>query len=897
MAKNLHGQVPEAPLPYDKVKPSKAFEVTGMDFMGLLYVSMESAVNFCAADFTYATTLAVHLELCSCRDYPYLQPYNVVSSLSLFLALGTPQIYDIRGKHSELASHWRDKEILEERGYFRTITEPATLSLDNIDERDEGIYRCRVDFRQSPTRNTKVKLTVIVPPQKPNIFDARGKEVPSFAGPYEEGGDMILTCIVSGGRPLPTVRWWRGETLVDSQDTISAFPNVKHNQLVVTNLQRNDLHAVFTCQASNNNISQPVSASVSIEMHFKPLSATILSSNQPLSADRKYEIVCQSVGSRPPAKISWWIDNQGLDNCVEKVSADGNVTVSTLTFTPTSKDNDKVLTCRAENPQVRAGVEEDTWRLNVFYIPMLELQLGSNLNPDDIEEGDDVYFECKVRANPWAYKVVWKHNGQILQHNQKAGVIMINEDLALQSVRRHQAGNYTCIASNVEGDGESNTVELRVMYKPICHGDQKRVYGVAKLENAQVMCRVEAYPPPDSFKWSFNNTAEIIDVPQARYSRVDYTPLMSILSYTPMMEMDYGTVMCWASNTAGQQREPCVFHIIAAGRPDMPFNCSLVNQTSQSLEVECLEGFDGGQPQYFILEVYDLQTGFLQANLSSKFPTFIVGGLGPGMILKMMVYAANNKGKSDPVTLEGFTLKAAEKQTGTPASLELTPILLILIGVVAALLLIAIIIMGAMRLRSQHRPARPANLTLKEKAVLPLRTETEEKYNMDDKNPDVIPCNKDSDYQLVSGAQTPGVTKETPPELPSYEQHTKWNNTSRNGDLFENYKNTSSRTRPVGHRVSEEVTYAELSLVRPTTLHDTGLTRGSSVILAGSSSGGVRVREEATIYAQIDHSRRPPPSDSVSTPLVSPASHPSFYPREIVTVRTPLISNQQESCV
>lgn len=32
------------------------------------------------------------------------------------------------------------------------------------------------------------------------------------------------------------------------------------------------------------------------------------------------------------------------------------------------------------------------------------------MNPDDIEEGDDVYFECKVHANPNAYKVIWKHN-------------------------------------------------------------------------------------------------------------------------------------------------------------------------------------------------------------------------------------------------------------------------------------------------------------------------------------------------------------------------------------------------------------------------------------------------------------------------------------------------------
>lgn len=42
---------------------------------------------------------------------------------------------------------------------------------------------------------------------------------------------------------------------------------------------------------------------------------------------------------------------------------------------------------------------------------------------------------------------------------------MSTGDLALQGITRHQAGNYTCIASNVEGDGESNTVELKVMCK------------------------------------------------------------------------------------------------------------------------------------------------------------------------------------------------------------------------------------------------------------------------------------------------------------------------------------------------------------------------------------------------------------------------------------------------
>ncbi|PSN56957.1 hypothetical protein C0J52_10847, partial [Blattella germanica] len=579
------------------------------------------------------------------------------------------------------------------------------------------------------------------------------------------------------------------------------------------------------------------------------------------------------------------------------VSSDGNITYSTLTFTPTLADNGKTLTCRAVNEFIDAAVEEDSWKLNVFCL---------NLNPDDIEEGDDVYFECKVHANPVAYK------NQIVQHNQKTGVIMSNQALALQD-------------------------------KPICRPEQKRVYGVARHENAHVVCEVEAYPPPDSFKWSFNNTAETIDVPQARYRTAaasgGSSASQSMLTYTPMTEMDYGTVMCWASNTAGQQKEPCVFHIIAAGHPDAPFNCTLINQTTESLEVDCIEGFDGGQPQYFLLEAFDLQTGQLRANMSSKFPAFSLSGLGPGMVLKMLVYAANSKGKSDPVVIEGFTLKVAEKQTGTPVPFELNPVLGILLGVVAVLLVIAIVIIGALRLRAQNRgsPPRPGNLALKEKATLPLRSDVEDLYDMDDKNPDVIPCNKDSDYQLVADAQTPGLNNQTPPELPTYDEHPKRNNlikmadrgrliTQQRAKTVLLYAETKSvvltqrgfniltqdcidnlklmKCQNQSNHASEEVTYAELCLARPTSLQDPALVGGGGVVLGGGG-GGVRVREEPTIYAQIDHTRRPQPPpplqkgcETALSPLVSPLTHPGgMLHREIVTVRTPLMASQQESCV
>lgn len=75
-------------------------------------------------------------------------------------------------------------------------------------------------------------------------------------------------------------------------------------------------------------------------------------------------------------------------------------------------------------------------------------------------------------------------------------------------------------------------------------------------------------------------------------------------------------------------------------------------------------GFDGGQRQWFAMEIFDQQTGMLQANVSAKQPLFTVGGLDAGRLLTIRIFSANIKGRSEPVVLEAFTLKAAEKQTG-----------------------------------------------------------------------------------------------------------------------------------------------------------------------------------------------------------------------------------------
>ncbi|PRD26500.1 UNVERIFIED_CONTAM: hypothetical protein NCL1_37916 [Trichonephila clavipes] len=164
--------------------------------------------------------------------------------------------------------------------------------------------------------------------------------------------------------PPPTVTWWRGSTLLD--DTFETLPDgVVRNDLVITTLQRSDLLMVLTCNANNNNATVAVATSVKINLNLKPIEARITSLRRTLSAGRRAELECTSTGSRPAARISWWIGTTQLTNTSESFSPDRNRTTSILNLWPTSDHNNKYLGCRAENPMLPGQPVEDGWTLNV----------------------------------------------------------------------------------------------------------------------------------------------------------------------------------------------------------------------------------------------------------------------------------------------------------------------------------------------------------------------------------------------------------------------------------------------------------------------------------------------------------------------------------------------------
>ena len=79
--------------------------------------------------------------------------------------------YDLRGRGPEKARHWSDDHVLgKSRAMFFMAPPPVSssqesllsvLKIRGIRDSDRGLYRCRVDFKAAPTRNTRANLTVI----------------------------------------------------------------------------------------------------------------------------------------------------------------------------------------------------------------------------------------------------------------------------------------------------------------------------------------------------------------------------------------------------------------------------------------------------------------------------------------------------------------------------------------------------------------------------------------------------------------------------------------------------------------------------------------------------------------------------------------------------------------
>ncbi|CAH0718442.1 unnamed protein product, partial [Brenthis ino] len=578
--------------------------------------------------------------------------------------------FDIR---DGVTSHWSDPSTLATRATFRPHTTPAVLLITKLRPEDSGQYRCRVDFIRSPTKNTRLNLTILIPPERLVILDQTGEEIAGSAlGPYDEGTEVNITCIAVGGRPPARVSWWKAHALL---------ANSEARATVSLTLQRVDLATIVTCQAVTDPSITPLSKTLSIDVNLPPLWVKLQGGPRILVAEKTTELVCTAVGARPTPTISWWKSGTRLTSIKDiQTSVDGNITRSTLSFVPSIEDAGRMLSCKANQPAFPHNTYEDGFKLEIQHLPVVKLELGANLNAENVIEGSDVYLDCMVRANPWHTHVYFTHKGSRIRGS--SGIVVANQSLVLQHVSRVAAGPYICVARNALGEGSSAALDLNVKYSPACKTAKTASLYVARGETVQIDCELDSNPmDPMTYQWWFNNTShsklELHSEANTQNNRGRY-------QYTVNSSADYGWVQCAGTNSVGRQLAPCLFHILPAEKPSQLKHCAVTNITHESLWLECSPGHDGGLHQSFLLQVYDVATGSLLRNLTSEDPQFVIWGLSGAVGLS--VRAFNQKGLSEPFTITTSLLKYPQRQTANiPVKVELTTVLIIVLCTVAGI--------------------------------------------------------------------------------------------------------------------------------------------------------------------------------------------------------------------
>ncbi|XP_054258233.1 nephrin-like [Macrosteles quadrilineatus] len=637
---------------------------------------------------------------------------------------------DVRERDLQKGIHWADGD-LEGRASFSSDLYQAALTLTNSRGSDSGVYKCRVDFKHSPTRNSLVNVSVIVPPEDIHLEDSDGALITSRSlGPLPEGTPLRLTCISAGGVPTPRVTWWYNLTLVD--DTYDVLPDGRvQNVLTFDKTEREHLHAVLTCQALNSPFVVPKSTSVTIDLYIGPLDVRLLGENLPMSAGSEYEVACQTSGSKPPATLTWWKSGVPLHVPAREVSSiEGNVTTSTIRLRPSKEDHGAKLSCRATNPRVPNKALEASWTLDVYFVPEAEVVLIRADNRTQIIEGMSVVLECRVTANPAATAVRWMHNNVEMQDSMNHQVTSNNNhSLSLTFVTRQNSGQYSCSAENSEGVTNSSLLSLDVKYLPKCSSPQQRVFGASLEEAVNLTCATEANPPAVRFWW-----------------RHDVDGVVTNASDTTSVALAPGdsevTVKCWAENSIGNQTEPCSFMVVLASSPEPPSNCSVPGLGETWLTVECVVGSDGGLPQTFEATVSLNER--LVANVSrSGSALFSITGLEPGTQYVIAVRAINNKGASEEVFIKAATTGRLLTQRRTTSSESLSSsiesTIMLGVGSFVSCILVVSLLLGASLIVKRHRQRLHEISNIEKKNEILAKTDSCT-LSDDDKNPDIIPC-------------------------------------------------------------------------------------------------------------------------------------------------------------
>ncbi|XP_042878078.1 uncharacterized protein LOC122257078 isoform X2 [Penaeus japonicus] len=229
----------------------------------------------------------------------------------------------------------------------------------------------------------------------------------------------------------------------------------------------------------------------------------------PLSEGDLLTLTCKALhGTAKVESLKWILGGVQVDSTWRRVDEGTATNVLDLGGLDQRHHNAR-LTCRLTtsdpaHAHVLANITDVSTVITMFHVPEATIVVDGGREDEgghEVTEGDGVTFKCTVSADPPAYNITWLHNGRVVTAGGRRWQ-PDNTTLSVTPVTKDDAGLYTCLASNSEGDGHSNAVLLRVAHRPQCSERTERHLVVATNTSVTLSCQMESLPENVTFTWT-----------------------------------------------------------------------------------------------------------------------------------------------------------------------------------------------------------------------------------------------------------------------------------------------------------------------------------------------------------------------------------------------------------
>ncbi|XP_035659259.1 hemicentin-1-like [Branchiostoma floridae] len=363
----------------------------------------------------------------------------------------------------------------------------ASLTLRNVDRVHAGTYTCTVSNVLGPDYSqTSSEQSVVV-----HYLDTPHL-TPSSPVTVVEGDDLSVVCSVTSDPASPTLQWGRGGNDEPTGATLRKTP-----------VSRSDA-GTYTCTATNTcgTGSRSSSAQVVVEVQYPPDETPTCTVTE---SGNNIVLRCELQGGNPAVDLVWTYGSgqQAGTSQMSVNQVNAPVTADGTTYTCTA-------TSVALNPGGTCSVTLTAPSVTVSPQPTSTVLLGTASHS----------LTCTVDSPgvPAASALTW--TGPAVTAGRTTGGTLTTPSLTISGVLKTDAGDYTCTATNLVGDG-SDSLSLVVHYPP-----ELTVTAtpnpVNETQSVSLTCTADSNPGVTSMTWVFVETGETL-IQQTTGNSLTYT--------------------------------------------------------------------------------------------------------------------------------------------------------------------------------------------------------------------------------------------------------------------------------------------------------------------------------------------------------------------------------------